>query len=783
MDTNIVTNANKTNETNKQNKIYKISEIVHKSLCKNNMYNVILKLNGHLITFGFMGLNPFEGDIIECDLIPRDDHSSYKFNTYKIFLPLGEITQIHRINKILLNENIEYNYNVVVNYFKKFSYGDNFWLNTYKEFTKLNNQNCEYPNDQNMEYLKIVGTHISKYFYSLMQHFKKELETMGVKLSHGQYVELFLHPEFGFPIDKWNVNNLFYLFQIDCFSLKTILNIAYGMNICEDDYLKLIIIYSLNNNYQGSTCIEYSYYKMLDQIMGQKSIEKMFTQIEKKLTEKLFEKIIKELIAENKLILINNYLCTSELFNCEITIGKILNTINRINSIKSKLNLDLDHLISYISNYQIKPKLYLNEQQQKSIIQVFLSNITVTHGKAGTGKSSLLAGLLNVIDNINDNYKNPIGVYFLTPTAKAKMKLHDDILKDYTNYKSNIRTINSFNCTSLNDFKQINLFVIDETSMVDVNLMCSMLKIIVDIPNSSILFLGDIRQLPSIGPGNVLSDIINSNCFPVTELVTVVRNGGVITEVLDKITQGEMLNPSDYKSTPDFRWIIPSDKNYIKYITQSIGFPDCMIITMTNKLIYDLTGHIRKIKNNKESELDSFEYTDKDFNKIILKTGDPVIFSQNFNREGLFNGMSGHIIEIVKSYNVTKMTPIIKIKVQFEDLFFTFDSDSEYIKHLKPAFMITIHKSQGQEYENVTIILPESKLLNRNTLYTGISRAKKSVTLIVGEKILSKAISKKAKRKSLLIDIIRFFYEEIAGKNQIDQIDFINYYKKINTNV
>ena len=97
-----MSNTENQKQTNLKN--YKITEILHASLCKNNSYNVILKLNGHLVTFGFMGIKPYEGDIIECDLIPRDDHTSYKFNTYKVYLPLGEIAQIQRINKVLRGE-------------------------------------------------------------------------------------------------------------------------------------------------------------------------------------------------------------------------------------------------------------------------------------------------------------------------------------------------------------------------------------------------------------------------------------------------------------------------------------------------------------------------------------------------------------------------------------------------------------------------------------------------------------------------------------------------------
>jgi exodeoxyribonuclease V alpha subunit len=303
--------------------------------------------------------------------------------------------------------------------------------------------------------------------------------------------------------------------------------------------------------------------------------------------------------------------------------------------------------------------------------------------------------------------------------------------------------------------------------------MNEMLDILGQIPNVSVLFLGDIRQLPSIGPGDFLNNIIQSGLIVSTELTQVVRNSGVITEVLDKITEGTMLVPSDYTNTPGFQWIVPTNKNYLSYITQCIKTPDDMIISATNRAINELTDEIRKIKNPNENQLTSFKYVDKDFNKITLKVGDPVILGQNFNADGLFNGMTGKITEISNSYNVIKMMNITKIQVQFDDGYFTFDSDSEYIKHLKPAYMITVHKSQGQEYPNIIVVLSESQLLNRNTLYTAISRAKNSVCLIVTEKVLAKAIKRKNKRNTLLVSMLGYWSNQ---ENQI--VQFNEFYLK-----
>lgn len=736
-------------------KTYKITEILHDSICKNNSHNVILKLNGHLVTFGFMFLKPYEGDIIECDLIPRDDHTSYKFNTYKVYLPLGEMPQLQRVNKILQDVNFQYNYNVIKDYFSQFAYGEKFWLNLFAQYNK------EKDSGQIYEPLEIVGSHSAKYYNSLIGHFKIELEKMAIKLFHNQYMELYLHPKFGFNIAQWDGANLFLLFNIDCFTIKTILNIAMGMKLNKNLICKLIIVYCVSNSYNGSTCIGNSYYKVLDEIMNQKELSNELELIQKILTEKNFEKIIGELIENNQIVSIGNYLYVKKIFDTEMSIAKLLNGLNKNQSIINCLNLEQESIINFINNYQVKPGLYLNTEQKTGITQVFKCSVSVIYGKAGTGKSSLLGGLLNTIEYVNRKFPSQqIQVFFLTPTAKAKMKLYSDILKDYCNYRENIRTINSFNYSGLtdksNEYKKTNLFVIDETSMVDVVLMEEMLEILSKIPNVSILFLGDIRQLPSIGPGDFLNNVIQSECFSSTELTTVVRNGGVITEVLDKITEGTMLSHLDYKSNQDFQWIIPTGKNYLDYISSAIKSQDDMIISATNRTINELTDEIRKIKNPDEKNCTSFKYVDKDFNKITLKIGDPVIFNQNFNQEGLFNGMTGKVVEILNSYNVTKQTNITKIQVEFEDLVFTFDSDSEYIKYLKPAYMITVHKSQGQEYPNIIVVLAESQLLNRNTLYTAISRAKKSVTLIVTEKVLAKAIKRKNKRKTLLVDMIKY---------------------------
>jgi DNA replication protein DnaC len=128
-----------------------------------------------------------------------------------------------------------------------------------------------------------------------------------------------------------------------------------------------------------------------------------------------------------------------------MSIAQLLNNINKNKSITECLNFDINIIDNYIQNYKVKNDLYLNSQQKNGIKEVFLSNVSIIYGKAGTGKSSLLGGLLNTIEFLNNQFgEQQIQVLFLTPTANAKMKLYEDILKDYINYKDNIKTINSF---------------------------------------------------------------------------------------------------------------------------------------------------------------------------------------------------------------------------------------------------------------------------------------------------------------------------------------------------
>ncbi len=756
-----------------QAKTYKINQILHDSICKNGLHNVILKLNGHLVTFGFVHTKPYEGDIIECDLIPRDDHETYKFTKYKMYLPLGESAQIQRINKLLQDNNLKYNYNEINTFFSTFFYGKNFWINLFKTFLKTKLDDYDEINKNYLNYITIVGEHISIYFNSLIGHFKEELNKLNIKLNHKQYTDLYLHPNFGFDIESWSIKDLYVLLDVEGFGIKTIIQLAIGFEVSKKTIIEFVIIYCLKNCSNGSVCIQDDFDVMIMEIKNQKNLEGEIDLIEKILTKNLYDKIINKMILKNKIIKVSNYLYDFSLFNSEMSIAFGL---HKINNNLIKLIDDPGKINKFITEYQVKPGLYLNKEQVTGITNVFSNNVSIIYGKAGTGKSSLLAGLLSTINWINKN----IGVYFLTPTAKAKMKLYEDILKDWDEYKENIRTINSFIYTNdISSYKDTNLFVIDETSMVDIKLMSQTIEILTKVPNPVILFLGDIRQLPSIGPGDFLNNIINSNCYSSTELTQVVRNGGIITKILDKIIDGNTINPKDIESDNEFKWIIPTDKDYSKYINENIK-PDTMIIAATNRLINDLTDKIRDIKYPDNKTYNEYTFMDKDYNKITLKVGDPVIHGQNFNQDGLFNGMTGEIVEIVKSYNVTKSSNITKIKVLFDNKYKIFDSDSEFIKHLRPAYMITVHKSQGQEYPHIIIVLADSQLLNRNTLYTAISRAKKSVTLISTEKILNKAIERKNTRISLLENMFKYINTYVF--NDSDNLESVckNFISKFN---
>ena len=795
-----------------------IVKIVNKSKSptKFNTIRFVIKLDDDNTYNCFLNHEPYIGDIISGTIdysIAKTKYCNedeYKLTKPIIKLPDKKEEQINRIKDLLLSNSI-YKIDEIEHIFLKFKYGKDFWFHLYKHFLELDLiDGYKIPS-----HLKIISDHISQYTYDMLKNFKDKLQEVGIfKLSQKQLLELYLHPKFGFNISNWKFTNIINLLNINGFGINTLIKISKVVNATLDEISQLILLYSLYKNHNGNTCILYDYKKWKNEILSDNEIVEILhdNKLFENLTNEKFTEIINELIEINKIVKIDNLLYGKIIYDIEYNIALLLNKINDEPNIINRYKLsdnEVNELVHEKSKQ--KNKIDLNQEQKQGIYEIFNNTVSVIYGKAGTGKTSLLSKFIDVYQKIFVEYDEPIGLWFLAPTGKAKIKIEDLLSQKIgKQFHTQFETIHAFNFKNkpnkkfniesedldLIDFNH-NIFVIDESSMVDIYLLDDFLKIIKEL-NCTVVFLGDNRQLPSVGPGCILDKLISCNVFKITELVHVVRNGGNITTILDKVIDGININITDCDDKNQFTWLeSKTDKEHELLIDVINKDTNNMIIGTTNSIIEKMTDDIREIKNPQDKINPIGEYVrhtqsnNKEI-KTIYRIGDPVIHCKNNNALGLANGTQGVITNITYDINNKVKWVQVKYKRNHKHSFDTnlntysdstnefldkdyrivnYDVNTDIIKYLVPAYMITAHKSQGQEYPNIVVILTKSILLNRNILYTALSRAQKSIILISTRENLEICIKKKIKRNSLLDNMFKY-------QNCNYSTEFLDYYLK-----
>ncbi len=801
----------------------KICKILNVKTCKSNFnssnFYCMIKLDDSNKYFCYLSHEPYEGDLITGTIdysksrtSKFDNEEEYNLTKPKVLLPTKKEEQIKRIINLLENHNETiFAKEEIEQKFKNYHYGKDFWFHIYKQY--LDENIIDGVKIQN--YLKIIAEHISKYTFDMLKNFKDLLESKGVnKLTQKQLLELYIHPKFGFNIDTWEFSSVFKLFNVEGFGISTLIKISKAINATLDEISQLIIMYSLEFNHKGNTYITYDYHKWTKEILKDKQIVEMFTdELFNNLTENKFCEIINTLLEQKKVVKIDNILYGKKVYDCEQNIAWVLNETNNNPSIIAKYNLSEKEIKQEINkNPKQKNKIELNQEQKDGIFQIFNNNVSVIYGKAGTGKTSLLGKFVEIFKYVFSEYENPVSLWFLAPTGKAKIKIEDNLCQKFSDkFYYQFDTIHAFNfknsknkkinvetdSLNLTDFDH-NIFIIDESSMVDIYLLDNFLKIVNGL-NCTIVLLGDNRQLPSVGPGCILDKLIDSNVFKITELNQVVRNGGNITNILDKVINGTEITLNDCDDKNQFKWLIPSNENEHELVLNILEKNKTnTIITTTNNLIEQMTNDIREIKNPQNKQKSINEYIKSQIqgnkkNKTIFRVGDPVMHCKNNNVLKLANGTQGEVSNILFDENDKVKCIQVKYKkthkhhvtdnieqkennktTEFIDKDYriiNYDINKEIINDLEPAYMITAHKSQGQEYPNIVVVLKKSILLNRNILYTAMSRAQKSITLVSTEENLKTCLKKKSNRNSLLDHMIKYYASD-------DIIEFSDYYLK-----
>lgn len=382
-----------------------------------------------------------------------------------------------------------------------------------------------------------------------------------------------------------------------------------------------------------------------------------------------------------------------------------------------------------------------NVEQRNAIISSLEKNILVITGGPGTGKTTIMKGIVSLYKEVHKLSYEQLSkrIALLAPTGRAAKRMSDATGMAASTIHSFLKWQKESNKFQVNEYhkSKVEFIIIDEASMVDTMLMASLLRGI--SANCKIVMVGDSYQLPSVGPGQVLHDVIGSGRIDVVELKELYRQGkdsNILTLAYD-IRQGEV-DDSCFNQKEDLTFIDCVDDEVVNNLMEvassfkDLSYKKFQILAPMYKGRYGIdiiNERLQSIFNPKDKSKKEIVVGDG-----IFREGDKVIELTNMPDENIYNGDIGIISQIITN-------PSRKIIVDFDGNEVTFTAAN--FNKFRLAYAISIHKSQGSEFDVVLMPLVQSykKMLYRRLVYTGITRSKKMLYLIGDRKALRQAVN------------------------------------------
>ena len=425
-----------------------------------------------------------------------------------------------------------------------------------------------------------------------------------------------------------------------------------------------------------------------------------------------------------------------------------------------------------IHNIEKQTGMQLDEHQVQAVKEAVRNGLLVITGGPGTGKTTTINTIIRYFE------MEGMDIFLAAPTGRAAKRMSET-----TGFEA--RTIHrmlelnggmegsaGFERNETNPL-ETDLVIIDEMSMVDITLMNSLLKAIA--PGTRLILVGDINQLPSVGPGSVLKDIIQSEAFNVVMLTKIFRQASTSDIIVNahKINRGEEVSLDNksmdffflkrYEADIIINVVLQLVKQKLPKFVDATPY-DIQVLTPMRKGLLGverLNGILQQYLNPPDKSKREKEHGD-----MVFREGDKVMQTKNnYQLEweirtkfgltvdkgmGIFNGDMGIITEINDFAETMTVEFDEGRKVEYS---------YKLLDELELAYAITIHKSQGSEYPAVVIPLLSgpSMLMNRNLLYTAVTRARKCVTLVGNDTTFNQMIqnTSQQKRYSGLCDRIR----------------------------
>ena len=527
----------------------------------------------------------------------------------------------------------------------------------------------------------------------------------------------------------------------------TLLDITYGVDFKKIDKMALELGIAGNDEKRIESAIRYSL--VLASNNGNTCVEKqnLITYVQELLNVepreiencminlKVREKIEIENLEGIEWVYLNTFYACEKNIAEKLSILKLAKNIKKIKNFEKKFN-----------DEEKKSNITLSEKQKEAIQLVNDNNVCVITGGPGTGKTTIIKFIIEMYKQEEKK------VVLCAPTGRAAKRMSEATGEEATTIH---RLLSLGKMEETLEMERVDyqiapidgdIIIIDEMSMVDVFLMNYILKGL--YIGTKLVLVGDINQLPSVGPGNILKDIINSEVIETIELNEIFRQAAqsqIITNA-HKVNNGEsFLNiPKEelQDKLQDFFYINETsmEKMLEDVISLCSGrlkkygnydfFKDIQVLTPTKK------GKLgtKKLNIELQNALNPNKKIEKKHGERTFLVGDRVMQIKNNydiywekngkeNGTGIFNGELGRISKID---DITK-----QIEVQFDDEKKAWYEYSE-LEQLEHSYSITIHKSQGSEFDVVIMCLPPvaPMLLSRNLLYTGITRAKKLLIVL-----------------------------------------------------
>lgn len=398
------------------------------------------------------------------------------------------------------------------------------------------------------------------------------------------------------------------------------------------------------------------------------------------------------------------------------------------------------HTLEEIKKYILADKIKLNEEQIKAIYMALNNKLSILTGGPGTGKTYTVNSIVKLVKKLYPHYT----IELCAPTGKAAIRMNE-----LTDKNSNAKTIHSLiklgpDLSKKPQEVKADFLIVDEASMIDVKLFSKLLQACTG--NTSILLIGDPNQLPSVGAGLVLKDLLESEQIPKTMLTKVFRQDdmGRITINASRIAEG---NTNIEIGADDFYFIRKLDiqQNIIELIKRLINkgyrHEDIQVLSPVKQSkngVFELNRKLQEVYNPPSKGKNEIIIDDM----CLFREGDRVIHTQNNADLNVFNGEIGTIIKIEGNGKVDESAVVtVYYEIGKKEVMYSLE-----LHELELAYALTVHKSQGSEFD--TIIMPvdpeKEYALNRSLIYTAITRAKNMVVLIGNQEILSRGIQRKA---------------------------------------